>query len=160
MRLMLMLFVVNGCDESCPEASRLDGGWAVYSEVDLASASGTNAGSFPWEDVFVQGWSEWDLAFVAGRQEFELSLDGQPFKAAYTPDEVDCDAFTLAFDGRYLGEDGSTHDFTWSGELVRAGTHFDGDFSFEDTWADPTAGEQGTLSVQGGTVTANAREGG
>ncbi len=145
------------CDESCPEVSRIDGGWAVYSEGASSTVSGSNAGSFPWEDVFVEAWSEWDLAWVAGRGDFNLDVDGQPFIASYTPDPVDCDAFTLSFDGRYLGEAGTTHDFTWTGELVRAGSHLDGVFSFEDSWSDASAGQEGTLSLQGGTLSANTR---
>lgn len=155
--MLLLLFALVGCDESCPEVSRLDGGWAVYAEGGQAGASGSNSGSFPWDDVFVEGWSEWDLAWVAGRGDFDLDVDGQPFTATYTPDAVDCDAFTLSFDGRYLGEAGSVHDFNWTGALVRAGAHFEGSFSFEDTWSDPAAGEEGTLSLSGASVTANLR---
>lgn len=158
-RFLLAPFLLSplGCGDSCPEISRLDGGWAVYAEGKSATVSGSDAASFPWGDVFADGWSEWDLSWVAGRGDFNLELDGQPFSATYTPDAVDCDAFTLSFDGRYLGEGGSSHDFTWTGDLSRAGSHFEGTFSFEDTWSDPKAGHQGTLSVQGAEVTANTR---
>lgn len=154
----LLLWLLACADDSCPEVSRLDGGWAVYSEGAAATSSGSNAGNFPWEDIFVEGWSEWDLAWVAGRGDFDLDIDGQPFVASYTPDELDCDAFTLSFDGRWLGEGGTSHELVWTGVLTRAGSHFDGTFSLEDDWSDPVAGQEGTLSLQGGEITANTRE--
>ena len=155
--MLLALLLLIACDESCPEISRLDGAWAVYAETTTATVSGSNGGNFPWDDVFAEAWSEWDLRWVAGRGDFELEVDGQPYTAAYTPDEVDCDAFTLSFDGRYLGEAGSTHDFTWTGALSHVGSHFDGTFAFEDSWSDASSGQDGTLSIQDGTVTANTR---
>lgn len=147
-----------GCGDACPEVGRLDGGWAVYSQVDPNEVTGTNAGNYPWDDMFVAGWSEWDMMYVPARQEFALDLDSQPYTATYTPDAVDCETFVLAFDGTYVSEAGTTHTFTWSGTLTSAGTHFQGTFAFEDDWEDPVAGTSGTLSAPEGDVTANVRE--
>lgn len=147
----------TGCGQRCPEVSRLDGGWAVFSDTDPANVSGSNSGRFPWEDVFVGGWSEWDLSYLPSRVEFQLEIDGQPFVGTYVGDEADCESFTLSFDGRYLGDGGSTHDFTWTGALTSAGVHLDGTFDFTDTWADPLADASGDLSVAGGIFTGNVR---
>lgn len=135
----------------------MDGGWAVYSDADPATISGSNAGRFPWEDVFVGGWSEWDLTYLPSRVEFKVEVDGQPFVATYLADEADCESFTLVIDGRYLGEGGSSHDFTWTGQLTQAGVHLDGTFSFEDVWDDPLADASGDLSLQNGIFTGNVR---
>ena len=155
---LLVALMAAGCGgERCPEVSRLDGGWAIYLEVDTSTVSGNNAGNFPWEDVFVGGWSEWDLAYLPSREEFQLDIDGQPFVATYTADAVDCQTFTLAFDGRYLGDEGSTHDFVFSGVLTQAGVHMDGEFTFDDTWEDPVRDTSGSLAVPSGVFTGNVR---
>lgn len=154
----LLAGTLVGCGgERCPEVSRLDGAWAVFLEVDTTTASGSNAGNFPFDDVFVGGWSEWDLTYLPSREEFQLEVDGQPFVATYTADEVDCQAFTLSFDGRYLGEQGSTHDFSMAAHLTQAGVHMDGEFDFDDTWEDPVEDRSGTLSAPGGRFTGNVR---
>lgn len=156
--VLTVLVLGAGCGgERCPEISRLDGGWAIYLEVDPASASGNNSGNFPWEDMFVGGWSEWDLEYLPSREEFQLEVDGQPFVASYVPDAVDCETFTLAFDGRYLGEQGSTHDFTFTSTLTQAGVHMDGSFALDDAWEDSAEGSTGTLTVSNGVFTGNVR---
>lgn len=147
------------CGDRCEPVSRLDGGWAVYTDADAATVTGDNQGDYPWDEVFAAGWSEWSLTYVPATQSFQLDLDGQPFDAAYTPDDVDCDAFSLAFDGTWLGGRGSVHDFTWTADLLLTGAHLEGSYRYDDVWQDRAAGTSGSLTIQDGSFTANRRSG-
>lgn len=148
--------LASACGDRCPELSRIDGGWAVESTVDHASASGNNTGSYPWDDIFIEGYALWDLTYVPANEEFRLDLDGQPYTVAVTPDAADCDAFAFAFDGIWLPDSGIKHTFSWTGDLKIAGVHWQGSFAFEDSWTDNVSGDSGTLSVDGGALVATA----
>ena len=154
--LPCLLPLWSGCGERCEDVSRLDGGWAVY--LEPAQGTATGAASYPWDDVFTEGWSEWDLEYVPARSEFRLDLDAQPFTATYIQDDTRCDAFVLRFDGTYLGEEGSVHTVEWTGELQAAGTHILGTYDFTDDWRDPSSGDNGTMQLAGGDFTGNRRE--
>lgn len=145
--------VLAGCGDRCQDISRIDGPYAVLHSPDTSGQ-----GDYPWEDVFVGGWSEWDLAYVPGNQTFDLVIDEQPFVGTYTADPYDCEAFTLAFDGTYVGDGGSLHDFSWTGAVVVAGTHLQGTASWTDQWEDPGSGGRGDVELSSVTFTANVRD--
>ena len=151
MRLLVFAFAaLSGCEKSCPDVSRLDGGYAVY----MAPADSSKTA---WDEVFASGWTEWDMSYVPARQDFDLTVEGQPYTASYTGDSADCDAFTFGFDGTWLADNGDVHSFTWSGDLKIAGVHIQGTYTFNDNWTDPNTGDQGSLSTQDGSFTANTR---
>lgn len=156
--LFPLALALVACGDRCEDISRIDGAYAVLHEAEPSAATGSGVAAYPWDDVFVGGWSEWDLRYVPGNQTFDLDLDGQAFRAAYVADTQDCEAFTLSFEGTYVGEGGSLHDFAWVGALEVAGSHLQGTASWSDVWEDPGAASSGDIELASMTITANLRE--
>ncbi|MFT4976615.1 MAG: hypothetical protein ACI8S6_002520 [Myxococcota bacterium] len=152
----LALFLI-GCDPECDDTSRINGDYIVNSHVSVPSneVTGDNLDSYPYDGIFFNGWSSWELQYVPGRQSFQVTLDGQSYEAAYTQDPDNCNAFTLEMAGTYNTELGTTHAFVWAGDLVYLGVKLQGTFTYSDTWTDPTEGTSGSITVPGGELLAN-----
>ncbi len=156
---LLMAMILMGCDPDCGDTSRMDGEYAVWSHSAVTDdlITGTNLDAYPYDKVFVNGWSEWDLKYVPSKKAFQLSIDGQPFEAAYQQDTANCNAFTLSFQGTYATDDNTTHSFTWQGDLAYLGVHLSGTFVYEDAWTDLATGDQGSISIPSGELNATIR---
>ena len=156
---LALLFL--GCDPECDDTARINGDYIVNSHSSVTSnqVTGENLENYPYDDIFVNGWSNWTLEFVPGRQAFQVTLDDQAFEAAYTQDPDNCNAFGLEMSGTYITDEGTTHDFSWSGDLVYLGVKLRGTFTYTDAWSDPASGEVGSISIPAGELLANPASG-
>ena len=155
MLTMLALWLLTGCDPDCDDANRIDGDYLVFSNLTVESADieGQNLENYPYDGIFFNGASEWQLKYNPGKQTFQVLLDGQAFEARYTPDPDNCNAFTLEMAGVYTTEQNTAHTFQWTGDLVYLGVKLRGTFTYEDTW--DGGGESGAITVPGGQLQAN-----
>jgi len=152
--------VSSGCDADCEEPNRIDGSYAVWSTVTGGEEgyTGQNTEDYPWDGVFFNGWSEWELTYVPSKTAFQLEINGQPYTADYTQDETQCNTFLLNFDGEFVSSTDTAHSFEWLGDLRYYGTHLGGTFQYSDLWAGLSDDNAGSVEVSTGEMTANLRE--
>jgi len=156
-----ILMTVFGCDVDCDDVNRIDGFYAVWSNSattpDAFTGQNLNLDVYPFEEMFFNGWSEWDMEYVPSDKLFRLKINDQPYQALYSQDPDNCNAFTLDIQGTYVTDIDSTHSFTWKGNLAYFGAHLGGAFSYEDSWT-LVDGTSGTLVVPEGEFTAASRD--
>jgi hypothetical protein len=153
---MLLALTLIGCDPDCGDTSRMDGDYAVWSHSAVPDdlITGSNIESYPFRQVFVNGWSEWTLKYIPSKQSFQLLIDGQAYEASYEPDPNNCNNFSLVFQGTYSTEADTAHSFLWKGDMSYMGVHLAGTFTYEDNWTDLTTGIQGNMRIPAGELTA------
>jgi uncharacterized lipoprotein NlpE involved in copper resistance len=153
-----LLVTLMGCKNECDTPARINGSYAVNTEISSAGTiTGDNLDAYPEGATFLKGWSEWDLQYQPAQIEVDIDINGQSYTADYLEDPTSCNAFGLSFVGTWLAEGGTLHNFEWVGDLHYVGTHLEGDFSYSDSWSDPATGEAGTIEVSEGSYTANQR---
>lgn len=138
--------MASACDADCENPKRLDGSYVVWSFVSDHSSMSDD---YPSYEVFYNGWSEWTLTYVPSQKTFNLELDEQPYTAGYQSSDNSCNRFSLSFEGRYVAESGSEHDFAWSGDLIYLGQKLGGTWTYESSWSDPSTGANGTVNTKG-----------
>jgi len=155
--LGVLTLLLAGCDPECEDNSRIDGEYVVNSHVSVPSnqLTGENLDNYPYDGIFVNGWSAWTMQYVPNRKSFQVNLDGQSFEADYAQDPDNCNAFVLTMEGTYTTDQGTTHSFLWTGDLVYMGVKLRGTFAYDDTWTDPATGDSGSISIPEGELLAN-----
>lgn len=164
--LPLLLALIAGCDSDCEDASRLNGEYAMWHSVLNANQEGgaTMDEAYPSYEVFVNGWSRWDLTWSASGGTFaaaisdvaELQSGGEAttpvtYDGTLTSRDDNCNAFDLALTGQFEAASGTTHDFAYTAELVYYGDDVAGHFTYEDTWSGAD-GASGALTGAAGDV--------
>lgn len=152
-----IVLMLVGCDPECDDTSRINGNYIVNSHVSVPTneVTGSNLEDYPYDDIFVNGWSRWEMMYVPGRQAFQVNLDGQAYEAEYTQDPDNCNAFTLTMSGTYTTEEGTAHAFEWVGDLVYLGVKLRGTYTYSDTWNNPSTGDAGSITIPQGEMLAN-----
>ncbi len=139
-----------GCDPDCDNPDRLDGLHDVWSNVvEHTPAPGAIPDSYPVDEIFYNGHSEWRLKYVQNQRAFDLELDGQRYTATYRKEDDNCNAFRLGFEGVYVSPSGTQHAFQWSGDLVYFGIHMGGTFEYVSDWTDITTDTAGHIWTVG-----------
>lgn len=160
MRVYLPALIVaaaaTGCDSDCGNPGRIDGTYAVWSNVtsDAYTITGLDDAqdrSAVMDAAFINGWSQWDFKYVPSNDSFALEVDGQTYTAAYEESGASCNAFTFSFAGLYDSEADTVHTFDWSGDLNYMGGHIEGTYSYSDTWTS-TEGATGSITIPDGEV--------
>jgi len=142
------LALAQGCNADCDNPERLEGHYAVWSNTVQHNPSEIPEG-YPVKDIFYNGWSEWTLSFVPGQEAFDLVLDGEPFTAAYTPADDNCNHFALTFRGTYTTSNGTLSDLQWKGDLMYYGSHIGGTWTYASTWENPDTLDSGEIAATG-----------
>ncbi len=147
--IALALPGLSGCDSDCERPSRLDGKYAVWSNV-ITHDPEVIPDDYPSREIFYNGWSSWDLRYISAQSSFELAVDDQPtYAGAYQSSDNNCNSFTLSFEGIYVDDTGCMHDFTWTGELSYYGSHLAGTWDYSSDWNDPITGGNGQVQAHG-----------
>ena len=148
--LGLAVSLATGCDPDCDNPDRLDGLHNVWSNVvEHTPLPGAIPDSYPVEEIFYNGHSEWRLRYVQNQRAFDLELDGQQYTATVSKDPDNCNAFDMAFNGVYVSPSGTQHQFDWNGQLVYFGIHLGGTFVYESDWTDVGTGTGGHVWTRG-----------
>jgi hypothetical protein len=157
-----LALALAGCDADCDNPSRIDGEYAMWSNITSSESevSGDNTDDFPLEEVFINGWSEWDLKYIPSQGAVQLDINGQPFDATYQQEIENCNQFSMSISGDYTTEVNSIHSFEWNGDMRYMGTHLSGTWNYSDSWSNNSDGTSGSLSVPAGELTANLKDDG
>lgn len=158
--------LLGGCGSDCDETDRLDGEWAMDSRVsddtwqvsgfDVDNTDETTAAEASLDQaallgqLFVNGTSTWTLARSGESDRYALTIDGQEYDATLTPQKGACNALDLRFQGAWSGAEGSSHSFTYVGQLTFLGDEITGEWKYTDnfTWEDRAA--SGTVAIPQG----------
>ena len=140
---------LGGCDADCENPKRIDGHYAVWSNV-VTHTPADPPEDYPADEIFYNGWSEWSLNYVPAHSNFDLDLDAQQYTAAFISSDNSCNRFNLEFSGTYISATaGVRHDFSWAGDLMYLGSHLNGTFNYTATWQDPETGASGSVDTSG-----------
>jgi len=143
----LALPLAAGCGADCGKPTQINGTYAVFANV--IQRSGSNMDHFPSYMTPANGWTEWTLTWNRNKPaKVSVVIDGQPYTATGSWDEVECGNFTLDFAGTYLSINDSTHEFAVTGDFVAFGPQIEGRWDWEETWTS-AQGETGTFSTIG-----------
>ncbi|MDP6932219.1 MAG: hypothetical protein QGG40_04845 [Myxococcota bacterium] len=152
------LILLLGCDPDCETPARINGEYAVLSTISAVSASTTGT-DYPFDAVFFNGWSEWELKYIPSQKGFQIYIDDQPFSASFEQSAENCNNFTMSIEGDYTSSEGNIHSFGWDANLTYFGTHLGGIFTYSDTWSSSDGSATGTLSELQGEYSANLTDG-
>lgn len=154
----VLVLAAQGCDSDCDNPARLDGHYAVWSNVISHDPEEMPEG-YNVREIFYNGWSEWTLKYIPAQESYDLVLDGQNYTASYTANDDNCNHFGLDAKGTYATAGGSRHTFKWAGDLMYYGSHLGGTWTYTSTWENPDTGDSGEVSARG-EMTGTVVEGG
>lgn len=158
----LIALLSSGCDSDCADAARVNGTYAMWHTVQNVGEGGaaTVSEDYPSYQMFINGWSKWkikastiggslnaditDVAEYQGNYN-EASPTTQAFSGALTLTETNCNAFNMRIEGEFGTTVDTSHTFVYDADLVFAGDHVAGTFSYSDTFAG-TADDGSALS--------------
>lgn len=160
----LLVAFLAGCDADCEDASRINGEYAMWHSVLNANQEGgaTMDEAYPSYEVFINGWSRWNLTWSASGGTVSAEITDVPelqsggegasstpetFSGTLTSADDNCNVFNLDLSGDFTTASGSTHAFTYTAEMVFYGDNMSGTFAYDDTWSKP--GEDGAAPTSG-----------
>jgi hypothetical protein len=166
MRLALLLPILSSltaCTSECDDATRMNGTWAFFHAVGNVGAEGsaTVDEAYPSYEVFVNGWTRWEIAWsaaqtvtvrltdVAERQGDYGTGTEQTFQGTMVSSEANCNRVRLDLEGTWATVSGSAHAFTYGADLTFTGGGLSGTFDYSDTWTGTVDGEDGPEQVSG-----------
>jgi hypothetical protein len=152
MRLALLLPIaasLTACTSECDDATRVNGTWAFFHAVGNVGTEGgaTVDENYPSYDVFVNGWTRWEIAWSAAgnvtvrmtdapeRQGDYGAAAEQTFQGTMISSEDNCNRVRLDLEGTWDGASGSQHAFTYGADLTFTGDGLAGAFAYSDTWS-------------------------
>lgn len=148
---VFLLAALVGCDSDCEDASRIKGEYAMWHTVLNAGQDGgaTMDEAYPSYDVFVNGWSRWNITWSAAggtvqasvTDVLEIQSDGEADEAVeaqlagtLVSQDDNCNVFDMALSGTYETAADTTHTFNYASRFVFYGDHIAGDYTYSDTW--------------------------
>lgn len=159
-----------GCGSDCDDTTRLDGDWTVDSRVsaetwqvsgfDTTASDDTTADAAAIDQadllaqLLVNGTKTWSIARSGASDDYTLRVDGQEFDARLVPKKGACNAFDVDFTGTWAGDEGSSHNFTFDGQLTFLGDELTAAWQYSDnfSWEDRAA--TGTVAIPTGVFSA------
>lgn len=168
----LLALVAQGCDSDCADASRVNGTYAMWHSVQNVGEGGAAkvTDGYPSYVTFINGWSKWkvkasttggafntDITDVADEQGDYNDGDPttQPFSGTLAVSETNCNAFNIVLEGQFGTTVNTTHTFTYEADLLFAGDHLAGTFTYSDTFsgtADDGSAVSGSLENAQGEI--------
>ena len=161
---LLALPFLGACNSECGDPTRVNGTWAVFHQVvniPVDDEASVDAG-YPSYEMFVNGWSRWDLTWSAAGNVTLAITDAaeaqgtygeggkQSFLGTMNAAEGNCNTMQLAFAGDFVTASATTHAFDYLADLTFTGDQLSGTFAYTDTWT--ATGEDG-----GGLAGANGQ---
>ncbi len=161
---LLALPFLGACNSECGDPTRVNGAWAVFHQVTNLGENGEASVDvgYPSYEVFVNGWSRWDLTWSAAENVTLAVTDASERQGTYGESgkqtylgtmkstEDNCNTMQLAFTGEFVTSSATTHAFDYTADLTFTGEELTGTFAYTDTWT--ASGEDG-----GGLAGANGQ---
>ncbi len=135
--LLVLLFTSVGCAEVCPTApeSLNQSLWHVFNKPTRILTPPLSEGYPGWSSP-ASGWHDLRIQWGSSADEASIivQMDGQAFGGRGIWDSAECGNFALTFNGEYVGEDGTEHDFIITGDMQTWEGHLEGVWDVREAW--------------------------
>lgn len=148
-----------GCEPNCPEPQTLNGQTFQVFANPLEELNSQQLEAFTDAPDFLSygspmnGHSAWRIDWGASESgPLTISIDEQSFEGRGEWDPIECGHFSMTWEGEYLADDATRHDFSASGVFVTYEGHLAGEMLWVQSWAtgDGRAGSwRGRVGVVG-----------
>lgn len=150
-RALILTFALPAlaCDPDCANSARVNGSYAMWHTVTTPVEDLSMDIDYPSYLVFINGWSKWDVAYQSSDSSANISVKDvgerylnfneespveQTYGAEMKASDDNCNVFDFKMTGVFQTTSNTTHDFTYTAQLVFLGDHLSGSFTYEDTY--------------------------
>lgn len=148
---MLLIALLTGCDADCENSSRISGDYAMWHTVLNVGEEGAAEvdDTYPSYEMFINGWSRWDLTWLAGSSTMNVEIRdvaeragteqaagvAQTYNGTLGAAKENCNLFEMGASGEFTAAGGTIHTFTYTSAVVFQGDGFSGSFTYEDSYS-------------------------